>query len=378
MGAAAKEGRGVYRLHSLVLLLALAAPLADAAETCQLTPLAALPMAASATSVPVVPGHVGGQSAWLIVDTGAIRSLIFEHAADALKVARSELRNSLDTATNLVDDRPLVVRMGRAGMRSFGTQAPSAMNTAKIAMLNEMQWRAALLYGAGGQPIHEQTAGLKVGLGKVDIPDLSFLVIPDVASVDNVLTGMVGMDVLSNYDVELNLAQHWINLFSPDHCEGQVVYWGEAYLKAPVEINAAGQMLLHATLDGQRIEAMIDTGATHSSLHQRDASWLFGLTPKSPGVVEVGSTHAADGAVLTAYSAPFKTLEVAGITFQNPEIHILPDARQKGEAGRDSMNARSPTPILTLGLNELKRLRIYLALRERMLYLTPAHEDQPT
>ena len=369
----------MYRLHSLVLLLMLATPPAEAAATCQLTPLAALPMAASATSVPVVPGHVGSQSAWLIVDTGAIRSLMFEHAADTLKVARSELRNSFDMVSNLSEPPPLPIGRGRlGGMQSIVTQGPAVANISKIAMLNEMQWRAAALYGAGGQPIHEQTAGLKVSLGKVDIADLSFLVIPDVADAGNVLTGMIGMDVLSNYDVELNLAQHWINLFSPDHCDGQVVYWGEAFLKAPIEINAAGQMLLQATLDGQRITAMLDTGASHSSLHQRDASWLFGLTPKSPGVTEVESTHAADGAVLTAYSAPFKTLEVAGIAFQNPDIRILPDARQKGEAGRDSMTARSPSPVLTLGLNELKRLRIYLALRERMLYLTPAHDDQPT
>ncbi|MEI9982161.1 MAG: hypothetical protein WDN69_02465 [Aliidongia sp.] len=56
---------------------------------------------------------------------------------------------------------------------------------------------------------------------------------------------------------------------------------------------------------------MIDTGASYSSIRQGDASWLFGLGPQSPGAEIVGTTIAADGASLTSYRVPFKSLEVA-------------------------------------------------------------------
>ena len=370
---------GVWHSRNLVIALCcLAMPEAARADTCKLTPLAALPLLASVRNIPVVPAHIAGESTWLIIDTGAVRSLIFAHSADALKLARNDLRNDLDTVASLGPaPRPVSTRRGNmAGGASVST--PPEIDTSKIVMLNQRQTEAISVYGTGGQPIREETAGQPVRIGRLDFPDVSFLVIPDQSAGDTGVAGMFGMDFLRGYDIELNLSQHWINLFSQDHCPGKVVYWGEAYLQAPIEISDTGQIMVEARLDGQRVQALIDTGASHSSIRQGDASWLFGFTAESPGVTAVDSTQAADGAVLTAYRAPFKTLELAGITFGNPDIHVLPNPKAINQSDHTSLAQRREDAVLTLGVNELSRLRIYLALRERMLYVTPASPDQPT
>jgi Aspartyl protease len=369
----------VSRCRNLILALCgLAAPGMASAGDCVLTPVAALPLLASVRNVPLVPAHIAGQSTWLIIDTGGIRSLIFQQSADALKLARSDLHNNLDTVPSLGASASRVVRRGRNSIGGTPSTAPPPIDTAKIAMLNQLQVEAISVYGTGGQPIREETEGQPVRLGKLDFPDVSFLVIPNGAATDTGVAGMFGMDFLRGYDIELNLAQHWINLFSQDHCDGKGVYWGEAYLKAPIEITEAGQVMVEARLDGQQVRAMIDTGASHSSIRQGDASWLFGIDAHSPGVTAVDSTTSADGSVLATYRAPFKTLELAGITFANPDIHVLPNARGIDQLGRAGISRRADAPVLTLGVNELSRLRIYLALKERMLYVTPAVPDQPT
>ncbi len=361
-----------------VLLSAIGSGPVVAAESCKLTPVAALPLLRSSVNLPIVPAHIDDRWSWLIIDTGAIRSLIFAHAADALNLPRRDLRNALDNVASLGGPPPAqMVRRGRGGFSGVPVTAPPAIDTSKIQMLNQLQVDPLSIYGAGGQAIHEQTPGQHVQLGKLDFPDVSFLVVPDAATNTGEVAGMFGMQSLGGYDIELNLAQHWINLFSQDHCDGKVVYWSQSYLAAPLRVNDNGQLLVEVKLDGQAFWAMIDSGASHSSIRQGDASWLFGVTPQSPGAEVIGTTVSADGGTLTTYRAPFHTLEMAGVTFRNPEIHVLPDIKGVGLPDRNTAMRRGD-PVMTLGVEELTKLRLYLAVKERMLYLTPAEPEAPT
>lgn len=369
--------RGLF-LAFLVSAIGLLPGPVVAAESCKLTPVAALPLLRSVTNLPIVPAHIDDRWSWLIIDTGAIRSLIFSHAADALNLPRSDLRKELDQVASLGGAPPAqIVRRGRGSFSGVPMTAPPPIDTSKILMLNQLQTDPLSIYGAGGQAIHEQTPGQHVQLGKLDFPDVAFLVVPDSATNTGEVAGMFGMASLRGYDIELNLAQHWINLFSQDHCDGKVVYWSQSYLAAPIRVNENGQLLVEVKLDGQSLWAMIDSGASHSSIRQGDASWLFGISPQSPGAEVIGTTVSADGGVLTTYRVPFHTLEMAGVTFHNPEIHVLPDI--KGISLPDRATAlRRGDPIMTLGVEELTKLRLYLAIKERMLYLTPAEPEQPT
>jgi hypothetical protein len=41
--------------------------------------------------------------------------------------------------------------------------------------------------------------------------------------------GILGMDFLSRFDIEPDVTKGKFNLYSQDHCPGQVVYWSDTY-----------------------------------------------------------------------------------------------------------------------------------------------------
>ncbi len=346
------------------------------AADCVLTAKAALPLA-KVPGVAMAPAHIDGTATWLVIDTGAVRSMVQDHAANAMKLERESLDDNLGTAGSLTTSRAPVVpeqRLGRGGGISVSPQALNPqIDVDKIALLNREQIEAYSIYGGGGRQITQQTRGHRLGLGALDIAGASFLIVPDLWGTDAPIAGMVGMDVLRAYDVELDLADNFVNLFSPDHCAGNVVYWAKDYLKAPITVNRDGQVLLDVTLDGKPVQALLDTGTGESSIDQAVANWRFGVTTDTPGVTRVGETREIDGSALPSYAYQFKSLELAGITFHNPTLRLVPTRRPPSSRSFDVHNRPvDNTPELILGLSQLRKLRLYLALNEGTLYVTPA------
>jgi len=74
--------------------------------------------------------------------------------------------------------------------------------------------------------------------------------------------GILGLDILSAKDLDLDLAHSKANIFSRDHCTGRVVYWsqpGEAIAEIPMEIGDAAAIHAQMTLDGQVLDVGIGT-----------------------------------------------------------------------------------------------------------------------
>jgi predicted aspartyl protease len=347
-----------------------------AAADCALVAKAALPLLANSAALPLAPAHINGASTWMMIDTGAVRSAVQAHVADTLQLQRVPLDSNLRSADSLTTTAPppVIQRAGRGGGMTMMMAPPvPQINADKIALLNQEQNEAYSVYGVGGRPIREQTRGHVVKLGALDFVDASMLVIPDLPGAPAEIAGMIGMDLLRLYDIELDPADHFVNLFSPDHCAGSVVYWAKEYLRSPIDVSRDGTVTIAAVLDGQPVRALIDTGASQTLLRQNVAASRFDVTPSSPGVTEIGTTTGMDGSVLTTYAYRFRSLEIAGITFHDPELRLVPDRRPRSDRSF-SVEGRSAdaAPEITLGMTELRQLRLYLALREGMLYATPA------
>ncbi len=64
--------------------------------------------------------------------------------------------------------------------------------------------------------------------------------------------GILGSEMLRNVDVDFDFSANKVNLFSPDHCAGNVVYWQTPTVPVaivPFTLNASGQ---HHVSDGAR------------------------------------------------------------------------------------------------------------------------------
>jgi predicted aspartyl protease len=170
--------------------------------------------------------------------------------------------------------------------------------------------------------------------------------------------GVLALDDLSRFDVDFDFASDTLKLFSPDHCVGHVQYWdgppAEMISMTP-RSEKAGTFGLFVTVDGQQVDAAIDTAAT-SDMKESVAIEKFGL---KPGDAETPASAKPESGAKT-YSHTFKLLQIGNIVFKDFRVRIVPDS------------ARGPGwPELGLGMNVLRDLHVYAAVKERSLYISP-------
>jgi predicted aspartyl protease len=196
--------------------------------------------------------------------------------------------------------------------------------------------------------------------------------------------GIFAADFMQNYDIDIDFAARKLNYFLTDHCDGRVIYW-PAGVVAAVPFhgwNAHGDSHMNVTvkLDGHEMTAMIDTGAGASTLDAGTASQLFGLTPDSPGAVALGTMGANNRKV---FGWTFKTLEIGGLTIRDPRMEVIPELMGKNDNSNIAADSHirritdGMQPTMLIGMNTLRKLHLYIAFKERKLYLT-AGSDQTT
>jgi len=214
-------------------------------------------------------------------------------------------------------------------------------------------------------------AGMMTDEAVVDPYSLrEYFVVPRVPGGDPREAGALGAPLYLEHDLELDFAGRRINLYLPDHCSAATVYRAPEFTALPLRIDRFGRAFVTIVLDGVPLAALIDTGATDTTLSFDAARRRFGLSPGSPGVEPAGTVRDVQGNALANYRRPFKALDIGGIRFDNPRIDI-------------SGTAWEPGTDLILGLNELRRLHLFFAFREQRLYAarfvpaTPAAKPAP-
>jgi predicted aspartyl protease len=176
--------------------------------------------------------------------------------------------------------------------------------------------------------------------------------------------GTLAPQVLATYDVDLDFGHDKFNLFYPDHCPGVVTYWTDAPVAVvPIEIQNLTHIRIPVMIDGKKIMALLDTGATGAHITQRAARRFLGIEKDDAALKALGPIS-INGMSAPVFSYPFKTLgfgdaATGNITVNNPRIEIISDQVW----GDDD---------LLLGVNILRQLHMYIAYKERRMYLTPA------
>jgi hypothetical protein len=207
-------------------------------------------------------------------------------------------------------------------------------------------------------------------LDKVSGSKAEFMELMQSHSPDPAIVGLLGLNLLSLFDVELNFTASKMNLFSQDHCAGKVVYWASSYATLPMTRQPTGLIMVPMTLDGKDVTVGLESDTTQSFMMLSAASRLFGITETSPGVTPSGDSN------LLRYT--FKRLIAGGLDIENPDIVIYKDnpvaANCNGQArftdyGKTVTRCYGSVDV-RLGMKELRRLHPYFAFKEMVLYLT--------
>ena len=318
-------GKLVRALQYFVLVAVAVATATSGAigESCSLQQMAALDMQGDASEGVVVDVTINGEPHKFLVDTGGVYSEISQDLAEKLGLRKNEISAEIYTVSG-----------------------------------------ARLKYGVTVKSLM---------LGSLVAPNAHLLVNPEYDGLD----GIIGPDILQVFDVDFDFAHKRLNLFSPDHCEGKVVYWAKSYSDAEFKLGDGYHIQFVTNLDGHSLRSILDTGSRLTWLSMKYAAQMFSLDETSPGVERTDMNFGGK----SLYRKAFQSLTLSGIAVENPVIYLRPDLdAQSFSREHSEKEASDPiygdtldSPPLIFGMNVLSKLHLYVAYKEHKLYFTDAN-----
>jgi predicted aspartyl protease len=214
-------------------------------------------------------------------------------------------------------------------------------------------------------------------IGRLRGKDLTFPIAPFSG-----LDGIFSLNFMRPYDIDVDFGTDKLNFFSQEHCPGGVLYWKAAAVDTvPFKIEG-GHIAIPVMVDGQRVKAIIDTGASDTVMSQAIARKQYKLTFGDEATPLESSTD-ADPKAPKVYSHIFKTLSFGAINVNNPHITIIEDVWKRDAGTAQYVGNRTITekdmvqlvPELIVGMNVLRKLHVYFAFGEGNMYISPASGD---
>ncbi len=287
----------MWRLLPLLLLAACAtAPTGP----CQLQAVADLPATLDGNRLEVA-GHVDGAETRFLIDTGAEATVLTTATVGALQLPRSQR-----SATQL-------------------TGIGGAVSNADVFAVLDLG-----------------TASFQRRLAVANIPALG---------------GIIGGDILSDYDLELDLPGHRVRLWHARGCHAADLPWTGPRATVPMEVTGGERLRVPVTIDGQPVEALLDSGAGRTLL-QLDTAERLGLTAANGASDPVSFARGVDGGVVQVHAHRFGTLTVGEDRLNAPWIGVAAFQMTGGQ--------------MLLGVDYLRTRRVWVSYRTGQLYVQVA------
>jgi predicted aspartyl protease len=226
-------------------------------------------------------------------------------------------------------------------------------------------------YGLTGRPIDRAARVARFALGRAVIHNQSFAI----GSVggdgtDGRPVGIFGANYLAPYDVEIDPVGRHLNLFLPDHCTGQTVYWANEYFRLPVHLTEGKGLEATVQVGGKSVRALLDTGASVTTMRLAIARDLFNLTPPAGAPATLSGV---DGSRLDSFVHRFESLTLGGITLHDTAVVIADIDSGKGATRYGTRIRGNPEqPDMLIGMPLLRRLHLFIAYSEPAVYFTLA------
>ena len=264
---------------------------------------------------PVADGAVNERDVGVLIDTGAMRTLLTRATAIAFGLARAPAAG-----------------IGVIGIGGTSDAETALVRKFKLGEAVRFDWQMLV---AGDRPI-----------GDIGI--------------------VLGSDFLHNVDVEFDLAHDTIRLFQAKDCRGaSLAYWAtEGAGQVPLEASdpARAEIVFAVRINGHPLRAKLDSGSFASLIMESSATSLGAAT----GVVAGGCIGGAGRNSIDTWLAEFETFEIGDEIIRNPRIRFA-----------DILKFRNYTfaigePDMLLGADFLRAHRVLIAHSQRKMYFTYA------
>ena len=219
---------------------------ANVPGSCRLDRVADLPMAPG-TPYAVVPARLDEQPVSMLIDTGDERLTIRQQAVGRLRLAVNHLARTT-------------------------------------------------VHGLGGEATNFDVILQHFELGGAEIPQSGAAVadFPLSAVVDPPLSGIIGAQTLSDYDVEFDFPARRVTFWQRSDCDRFEPAWTGAWSSAFLQRSTGDLMTLAVNVDGRSLRALLDTGARSTTIDIAAASQL-GMTAATLAKARLLVSRGADG-----------------------------------------------------------------------------------
>ncbi len=315
--------RPLRRPLSVLVLAGCASAVAQA--ECRLARVAEWPVRMDGRYI-VVDGEVSGRKVGVMLDTGAMRTVMMRVSA---------------------------VRLGLPRQPAPGVR----------------------MVGIGGETQVESTTVPELRIGDAARKNWSMLVAGEqdpVGAFDIVL----GEDFLSKFDVEFDVPHAAIRLFEPTGCEKtSLSYWSRDASAIDIErvSDVKPEVVLEVEVNGKRVPATLDSGAAATTIDLRFAKEV-GVTPASPGSSPAGKWGGIGSRKESTWVGTFASFVVGGERIRDARIFFLDfehDSTYSTIGSRLGRPVQARNPVL-LGADFLRSHRVLVAHSQSAMYFSYA------
>ena len=285
-------------------------------KSCPPQPLASIDLAVDGPVL--VPVTLQGQPAWMILQTEASVTLIYSNAAEALHLSTRNIEKDY------------------------------------------------FQLSLGGRRVTQLASFKPLTLGELSLARTDFMVDPFPRNsqiyAGRWIAGSLAMDLLWPYDVELDLAHKKLVLYPSNSCGRRALSWTAHYGQMPMNFTAIGNVYFTAEIDGTKLETSVATSSEASAMSVDVAQRL--MAPVQVGTPLTKIIRLASGELVIP-----ETLQLMSA----PQECVLGTAgKPDGALGYSGCYGRYP---LVLGRDALRKLHLYFASKERLIYFSPSEVE---
>jgi predicted aspartyl protease len=228
---------------------------------------------------------------------------------------------------------------------------------ARIGMLRDPQ-HATRTFALGGvsTTADARVSSFAIGGAYLPVPDVTVgpFTLPERGGAP--LDGLLGADILSAFDVDLDVRGGELTLYRPRDCPRAGPPWTGRVLSLGGVTRARDRLLVPIALDGVPGVATIDTGAQRSAVSDRLAA-RAGVGVEELASDPVITAHGASAEELYVHVHRFRLLQIGPTEAANPVLPVvpIPEGLGDGLAGVDFMVGR----------------RLWLSYASERVFITP-------
>jgi predicted aspartyl protease len=314
------------RLKVAAIGLAAAVGTPAAAQDCNMALAAEMPVEMHGP-LPLVRVGINGQPVLALLDTGAFKTMIWRGAAERMGLRMQPVE----------------------GMKLVGVGGAQDAQVVKLAELS-----------LGASKVKD--APILVG-GRSE----AFAGREDVALI-------LGQDVLTRADLEIDLKNRVVRLFTTEGCKGKpLVYWTPHYQVAdlyPLGREWDRDIELDVRVNGKTVRAIMDTGAS-TTVMTTAAARRAGVPVGSDATAADSRARGIGAKTVQNWSAVFDTIEIGDETVKKARVKVADLFRHSRSAETGSRIGRESTETeMLLGADFFMAHRVFIAYSQNKAFFS--------